>query len=185
VHSRHLTIQIFALLCLFWLPGQALSGGLQPYNGFLQSPELALEDLGGRQHSLSNLQGQVVLVNFWATWCPPCIIEMPGMQRLKQQLDGRPFRILAVNVKESEETIWKFHKLVKVDFPMLLDRDGQASEDWQVVVYPSSFLMDASGEIRYQATGMLEWDSPEVVRVIEAMLDEVPAEGTRGSAKAN
>ena len=107
------------------------------------------------------------------------------MQRLKQQLAGRPFKILAVNVKESEETIWKFHKLVKVDFPMLLDRDGRASEEWQVVVYPSSFLVDASGEIRYQVTGMMEWDSPEVVRVIEGMMDEVPAEGSKGPAEAN
>ena len=185
VHSRDLTVQTFALLCLFCLSGQALCGGLQPYDGFLQSPELSLEDLGGRQHSLADLQGHVVLVNFWATWCPPCIIEMPGMQRLKQQLAGRPFKILAVNVKESEETIWKFHKLVKVDFPMLLDRDGRASEEWQVVVYPSSFLVDASGEIRYQVTGMMEWDSQEVIKVIEEMVDEVPAEGSKGPAEAN
>jgi alkyl hydroperoxide reductase subunit AhpC len=74
---------------------------------------------------------------------------------------------------------------VKVDFPMLLDRDGQASDDWQVVVYPSSFLVDTRGEIRYQATGMLEWNSPEVVRVIEGMMDEVSAEGTGGPAEAN
>ena len=185
VHSRQLTVQTFALLCLFCLSGQALCGGLQPYDGFLQSPELALEDLGGRQHSLSNLEGQVVLVNFWATWCPPCIIEMPGMQRLEDKLAGRPFRILAVNVKESEGTIWKFHKLVKVDFPMLLDRDGQASEDWQVVVYPSSYLVDKSGEIRYQVTGMLEWDSPEVLQVVEEMLDEVPAGGVGDPVGAN
>ncbi len=179
VHSRRLTVQTFALLCLLWLPGQALCSGLQPYDGFLQSPKLALEDLGGRQHSLSNLQGQVVLVNFWATWCPPCIIEMPSMQRLKDKLAGRPFKILAVNVKESEGTIWKFHKLVKVDFPLLLDRDGRASEDWQVVVYPSSYLVDATGRIRYQVTGMLEWDAPEVVGAIEALMGEVPGEDDR------
>ena len=95
------------------------------------------------------------------------------MQRLSEKLAGKPFRILAVNVKESEGTIWKFHKIIRVDFPLLLDRDGQASEDWQVVVYPNSYLVDKSGEIRYQVTGMLEWDAPEVVRVIEGMMGEV------------
>ena len=124
-----------------------------------------------------NYRGQVVLINFWATWCPPCIIEMPSMQRLKDKFAGKPFSILAVNVKESEGTIWKFHKMIQVDFPLLLDRDGQASEDWEVVVYPSSYLVDKFGEIRYQVRGMMKWDAPEVVRVIEAILDEVPAEG--------
>jgi len=176
------TSGVILLLALFARPVQA--GSLEEFEG-IDTPDLSLEDLGGRQHSLADLQGQVVLVNFWATWCPPCIIEMPGMQRLKDKLAGRPFKILAVNVKESEGTIWKFHKLVKVDFPMLLDRDGQASEDWQVVVYPSSFLVDASGEIRYQVTGMLEWDSPEVIKVIEEMVDEVPAEGIGDPAGAN
>jgi peroxiredoxin len=86
---------------------------------------------------------------------------------------------LGVNVKESEGTIWKFHKLVKVDFPLLLDRDGRASEDWQVVVYPNSYLVDATGRIRHQVTGMLEWDAPEVVGAIEALMGEVPGEDDR------
>ena len=179
--GRHTTI----ILILLLLPLHIEAGGLQPYDGFLQSPALSLEDLGGKTHVLADYRGQVVLINFWATWCPPCIIEMPGMQRLKQKLAGKPFRILAVNVKESEGTIWKFHKLVKVDFPMLLDRDGQASEDWEVVVYPSSYLVDANGQIRYQVRGMLEWDAPEVVRVIEGMMGEVPAEGAGDPAEAN
>lgn len=66
-----------------------------------------------------------------------------------------------------------------------MEYEGRAIEDWQVVVYPSSFLVDTRGNIRSQATGMLEWDSPEVVQVIEAMLDEVPAEGVGDPAGAN
>jgi thiol-disulfide isomerase/thioredoxin len=174
---------VFLILC--GLASPATSGTLDPYDGFNPGPPLALEDLGGNRHRLADYRGEVLLINFWATWCPPCIIEMPGMQRLKEKLAGRPFRILAVNVKETEGTIWKFHKLVKVDFPLLQDRDGQASEDWQVVVYPSSFLVDASGEIRYQVTGMLEWDSPEMVRVIEGMMEEVPAGGVGDPVGAN
>jgi thiol-disulfide isomerase/thioredoxin len=185
VHNRVNIGRIVTLLGALLLVQLAQAGRLEVYDGLLESPPLALNDLGNHSHDLMDYRGQVMLINFWATWCPPCIIEMPSMQRLKDKLTSRPFRILAVNVKESEGTIWKFHKLVKVDFPLLLDRDGQASEDWQVVVYPSSFLVDTRGNIRYQATGMLEWDSPEVVQVIEAMLDEVPAEGAVDPAGAN
>jgi thiol-disulfide isomerase/thioredoxin len=121
---------------------------------------------------LEEYRGKVVLINFWASWCAPCIVEMPSMQRLKEKLAGKPFRILGVNVKEPVGTIWKFHKLIKVDFPLLLDSDGGTSEAWQVVVYPSSYLLDTTGQIRYQVTGMLEWDAPEVVEVIEALMGE-------------
>ena len=173
MRSRIRVRQTSTVLILLWFAGQVLAAGLEPYEGVSQTLALALEDLGGRQHELGDYLGEVVLINFWASWCAPCIIEMPSMQRLSEKLAGKPFRILAVNVKESEGTIWKFHKIIRVDFPLLLDRDGQASEDWQVVVYPSSYLVDKSGEIRYQVTGMLEWDAPEVVRVIEGMMGEV------------
>ena len=185
MYKRFITGHWITLLCLLWFGCHAQAAELQPYDGFLQSPPLTLDDLGHNTHDLTDYRGQVVLINFWATWCPPCIIEMPGMQRLKDKLAGKPFRILAVNVKESEGTIWKFHKMIRVNFPLLLDQDGQASEDWQVVVYPSSYLVDKSGDIRYQVTGMLEWDAPEVVKVIKGLMDEVPGEGAGDPAEAN
>jgi thiol-disulfide isomerase/thioredoxin len=161
-----------ALVVLFLvLPAMGISAaGLEPYPTGFPTPALNLEDLSGQRHTLADYRGEVILINFWATWCPPCLIEMPSMQRLQDKLVGRPFRILAVNVKESEGTIWKFHKLIKANFPLLLDRYGQASEDWRVVVYPSSYLVDARGQIRYEAIGMLKWDEPEVVKTIEELL---------------
>jgi thiol-disulfide isomerase/thioredoxin len=150
--------------------GQAQADGLDPYPDIGQAPALELEDLAGRPYSLEDLRGQVVLVNFWASWCPPCIIEMPGMQRLKEKLTGRPFTVLAVNVRETPAVIWKFHKLVQVDFPLLLDRDGQAAEDWGIDVYPSSFLIDPQGRIRYAAYGPRQWDAPAIVKTIEALI---------------
>jgi thiol-disulfide isomerase/thioredoxin len=155
----------------------ARAGGLEEYPDVAPTPPLALADLAGKLQSLGDYRGQVVLVNFWASWCAPCLVEMPSMQRLKEKFAGKPFQILAVNVRESAGTIWKFHKLIQVDFPLLLDRDGQASEDWQVVVYPSTYLVDTRGRIRYQSTGMRKWDDPEIVMTIEGML-RAPERGT-------
>lgn len=173
------------VLLLLGLAAMGISAaGLEPYPTGFPTPALNLEDLSGQRHTLDDYRGEVVLVNFWATWCPPCLIEMPSMQRLQEKLAGRPFRILAVNVKESEGTIWKFHKLIKAKFPLLLDRDGQASEDWQVVVYPSSYLVDTRGQIRYQVTGMRKWDDPEIVQTIEKLLG-TSAPGTAAAAIGN
>ena len=87
-------------------------------------------------------------------------------------LSGKPFTILAVNVRESPGTIWKFLSRVKVDFTLLRDSDGQATRDWEVRVYPTSFLVDGKGEIRYVAHGAREWDAPDIIRIVEDMLDE-------------
>ena len=142
------------------------------------APALSLADLGGRQHNLSDYHGKVVLVNFWATWCSPCLIEMPGMQRLKSHMKARPFAILAVNVQQEKTTVWRFMNLLKVDFPALLDSDGDARDAWQVDFYPSSFLVDSEGNVRYTAYGMIDWDSDETRRLIETLMpdgDTVPA----------
>jgi hypothetical protein len=95
---------------------------------------------------------------------------MPGMQRLKEKLAGRPFTLLAVNVRETPSVIWRFRKLVRVDFPLLLDREGRAAEDWGIEVYPSSFLVGPEGKIRYVAYSPRQWDAPEIIEAIEDLL---------------
>ena len=94
------------------------------------------------------------------------------MQRLKNKLSGRPFTILAVNVREYPGTIWKFLSRVKVDFTLLRDSDGQAARNRAVSTYPTSFLVDGKGEIRYVARGARKWDTPDIVRIIEEMINE-------------
>ena len=135
-------------------------------------------NLSGQRHTLDDYQGEVILVNFSATWCPPCLIEMPSMQRLKQALADTPFSILAVNSKESKEKVWRFQRMLDVDFTMLLDKTGQAGEDWNIAVYPTSYLIDPSGHIRYVAYGALEWDSDAVRQVINDLLKESAAAGS-------
>ena len=168
---KRLHTAIIAIICLSLL--QAAGGGeLAPYTAEPGIATLDLPDLKGQQHTLEDYRGQVVLVNFWATWCAPCLIEMPGMQRLLSAMKGRPFTILAVNVKETKTTVWRFMNLLKVNFPALLDSDGAATEAWDVKIYPTSFLIDSEGNIRYTAYGMIDWDSDETRQIIEQLLPD-------------
>jgi thiol-disulfide isomerase/thioredoxin len=155
---------------LFIVPAIAAAGELQPYEERAEPPALDLPDLGGRQYNLDSYRGQVVLVNFWASWCTPCLLEMPSMQRLATALQDRPFRLLAVNVKESRSKAWKFMKLLKVTFTTLLDSEGETAEAWDVQIYPTSYLIDADGRMRYVAYGPVEWDSDAVIQRIEALM---------------
>ncbi len=143
---------------------------LKPYKGEPTPPALALGGIDGKSYDLAALRGRVVLVNFWASWCPPCVREMPSMQRLQQKMADQPFTILAVNMGESETEVRAFLDRIKVEFPILLDRDGAALKRWKVFVFPTSFVLGADGEIRYALFGELEWDRDEVVQIVEGLL---------------
>jgi thiol-disulfide isomerase/thioredoxin len=136
------------------------------------APALALPTLGGATTRLDGLRGKVVLVNFWAVWCPPCRKEMPSMARLADKLAGRPFTILGVNVGESPEEIRAFLGQVPVNFPILLDGEGQNLKAWQVFAFPTSYVVDKKGRLRLGLFGSIEWDAPEAVARLEALLAE-------------
>ena len=143
---------------------------LRPYKGNPIPPPLRLTDLDGKIHDLADYKGKVVLVNFWASWCPPCVHEMPSMQRLKEKMAGKPFVILGVNMAEPEQEVRDFLATkVKVDFPILMDHDGAALKAWKVFVFPTSFVVGPDGTIRYGLYGELEWDTEEIIRVLEGL----------------
>jgi len=144
---------------------------LKPYAGDPAPPPLTLPDLAGKTHRLEDYRGGVVLVNFWASWCPPCVHELPSMQRLSRELEGRPFTILAVDMAESEADVRRFlEEKVQVDFTVLMDRDGSALREWKVFAFPTSFVVGPDGQIRYALFGALDWDAPEVIAKITGLL---------------
>ncbi|MEN8106642.1 MAG: TlpA disulfide reductase family protein [Pseudomonadota bacterium] len=163
---------IFLIALLYpWLANPvSATGTIEPYEGSLKQPGITLQDLDHRAHTLADYRGKVVLVNFWASWCVPCITEMPGMQRLADTLTDQPFEILAVNVSDTEDRIREFLRRMNLRLTILVDHNGDTFKAWQGKVLPASFLLDRSGRIRYRVIGPLEWDSEEVGKIIEALL---------------
>jgi thiol-disulfide isomerase/thioredoxin len=143
------------------------------------APELRASDLKGAPKTLADYRGKVVVLNFWASWCPPCLREMPSLERLRLKMAGRPLEIVALDSAETPEEVNAYLSMMKLGFPVLLDADGSNTRRWKVFALPTTFLLDAEGRVRYVLTGPTEWDEGEALRVIESLL----AEPARPSAK--
>jgi thiol-disulfide isomerase/thioredoxin len=139
------------------------------------APSLEARDLKGVAHTLAGYRGKVVLLNFWASWCPPCLREMPSLERLRVNMTGRPLEIVALDSAETAGDVQDYLSRMKLGFTILLDPDGSATRRWKVFALPTSFLLDAEGRVRYVLTGPTEWDEGEALKVIESLLAEVPA----------
>ncbi len=136
------------------------------------APELPAVDARGRRHDPAENRGRVTLVNFWATWCPPCVREIPSMNRLAAAHDPADFAIVSVNFKEDPAHVRAFMDKVAVDFPVLLDGDGATAARWGVFAFPSSFLLDRQGRVRYSVNTAIEWDGDEARAVIDRLRAE-------------
>jgi thiol-disulfide isomerase/thioredoxin len=145
---------------------------LDPVEPPREAPALSLPDTKGENHHLVEYRGKVVLVNFWTTWCAPCLVEMPGLQRLARRLSAAPFALLTVNVGESKAKVFRFRRLTGFRENVLLDLEGETFAAWEASVYPTSFLVDKRGRVRYRVVGALDWDGAEAAEVIEALLAE-------------
>ena len=131
------------------------------------APDLRLEDLDGKTHDLKDYRGKVVLLNFWATWCPPCIKEIPSLNNLQQKFSSNDFVVLSVDVGEEPKDIKAFLEHIPADYPVLLDSKTSLASTWQLKAFPSTFVIDKTGHLRYLYFGGLEWDEPEIIKFLE------------------
>ena len=147
---------------------------MNPVSPPLQAPDFTLPDIDGESHSLSDFRGKVVMLNFWATWCPPCRREMPSMQRLYDKLRERGLVVVAVNQFEDPDLVFEFTGRLSLEpeFPILFDRESRISEQYKVKGLPTTYLLDKQGRIRYRAIGGREFDHPEVEALIQGLLDQ-------------
>ncbi|WP_019556471.1 TlpA family protein disulfide reductase [Thiomicrorhabdus arctica] len=134
------------------------------------APDFELTDTAGNTIHLKEKRGKVILLNFWASWCGPCVKEIPSMNRLAKSFDADKFEIVSVNFKERPETISAFFKRVQVDFPVLMDLDGKIANQYEIFAFPSSFIIDAQGKLRYSVNAAIEWDDPQIKERIDSIL---------------
>jgi thiol-disulfide isomerase/thioredoxin len=167
---KRASIPLTIYLC--WITLALADPVLVPLENAPAGPEFNLPDLRDKTHSLQDYHGKVVLVNFWASWCPPCIHEMPALERLRETFGNEPFEILAINVGETKFRVWKFVRLVDFYLPVLLDTRKQLFEAWGMTVLPTSFLVDGSGRIRYWVQSAPQWDSEATLSIIRLLLQE-------------
>ncbi|WP_085993200.1 TlpA family protein disulfide reductase [Oceanobacillus senegalensis] len=123
------------------------------------APDFEVETMDGEKMKLSDLQGKPVMLNFWATWCPPCRVEMPDMQRFHE---NHEVVVLAVNLTDTEinkNDVKKFVNQFGLTFPIGLDQDGSISTAYRINPIPTTFMIDSEGKIRHKAFGAMEYDT--------------------------
>jgi peroxiredoxin len=120
-----------------------------------QAPDFSLERLEGGEVSLSDHRGDVVLINFWATWCAPCRAEIPAIESVHQARQNDGFVVLGVNYQESRDVVEPFARELAVTYPVLLDESGRIMETYRAIGLPMSVLVDREGIIRVRHTGVL------------------------------
>ena len=137
----------------------------------VDAPNFTLKNLEGKEVSLSEFRGKYVVVNFWATWCGPCKIEMPSLEALYQRFKNKNFAMLAISNDMFGATVVRpFVKANKISFPILLDQRLKASNAFGVVSLPSTFMIDPEGKIMGALYGAEDWATPSNILYFENLL---------------
>jgi cytochrome c-type biogenesis protein len=137
----------------------------------IDPPDFTVSLTNGTERALSGLKGKVVFLNFWATWCGPCRMEMPSMEKTYKRLKDRGFEILAVNSGEKKEQVSGFMRENGFSFPAALDESGTISSSYGIQAIPTTYILDRRGLVISRVVGAIDWNQPGIIAAFEALLD--------------
>lgn len=169
---------LMVVCCSLLLVAGCSKEGSQPARGAKplekhKAPEISVVALDTTPLTLESLKGKVVLLNFWATWCPPCREEIPSMMKLNQAMVGKPFQMVCVSVDEGgKQAVQDFFKNTGFSLPAYLDPTGQAAAAYGLTGVPETFIIDKQGLIAKKVIGGLDWASPEVIAFLEGLMQQ-------------
>ena len=169
------------LLCVLFLAAASCRRSQHGLNPGDSPPQLALQDLEGNPKTLADYQGQVVLLNFWATWCDSCLVEMPALNKLFQSFAGQGLVVVAVAVQDDPDKVRAYVKEHGLLFPVLLDRDKAASSLFQLGGFPESFILNRQGKLLMlhdpetdlpvtRLIGAKDWNSEPAKQIFSSLL---------------
>ena len=134
--------------------------------------EVRLQDLNGADVNISDFRGKIVFLNFWATWCPSCVFEMPSMEKLHQKLKDKEFAMVSVSIKDTAAEVKHFYKQNKLTFTALLDSSGKTVPGFSIRAIPTTLILDKTGRIIGRVMGPREWDSRKSIAMFEHLTNE-------------
>lgn len=136
-------------------------------------PDFKLKRLDGKTVTAGDYKGKFLFINIWATWCPPCVEEMPSMENLYRAMKGTGFDMLAISIdKGGEDVVRKFVKKHGLTFTILLDPKSRAAKSFKTTGVPETFLVSPEGIIIHHQLGPLQWDRPNIVKTIKALVGD-------------
>jgi peroxiredoxin len=144
--------------------------------------DVRLQDVNGADVGLSDFRGKIVFLNFWATWCPTCVMEMPAMEKLHQKLRKKDFAVVTVSLQDSAERIKAFFDKNKLTFTALMDPTGEIGARFGLRVIPTTIIIDKTGRALGIVLGPREWDSRESVSLFEQLADNTAVVPTAAAA---
>ncbi|MEL0584636.1 MAG: TlpA disulfide reductase family protein [Candidatus Thiodiazotropha sp. (ex. Lucinoma kazani)] len=158
-----------ALLVLISITAYAVAIGIRLYPNPKPANDFSLPDLTGKVHQITDYRGKAYILSFWATWCAPCIKEMPALERAAEMLQEQEIVVLTVNSGETRREIEKFLIKKPISLPILLDGNSKVMDEWKVLALPTSYIVDAEGMVVARVVGGQEWDDPSVLTQIRAL----------------
>jgi peroxiredoxin len=144
--------------------------------------EVRLQDLNGADVGISDFRGKIVFLNFWATWCPSCVIEMSSMEKLHRKLKDKDFAMVTISIQDSAAAVKLFFKQNKLTYTALLDSTGKTVPGFGIRAIPTTLILDKTGRIIGRVMGPREWDSRESIAMFEHLVDRYVAISTMNPA---